>query len=247
MKRLLDAGRGSGAWAVGTPRLPRGTVWILAACTYFVTSGCASAPSLPPLAPVDAGRLARAAEGASALEGAYRLVFEWSLDEPSTRLRGRGVARVEGPYRARLDLFLSNGERAAAAALVEDELRTAEGGRADLPPAPFLWGALGVFRPGESSLLAGGSGSRTGMSELRYAPTGGGELRFRLENGRLEGIEAVRADRAVEELWLEQEQGARFPRQATYRHVREVRELRITLESVENVETFPSEIWDPGS
>ncbi len=248
MNRSLDAGRGSGPRRPGERRLPlRGAAWVLVASAPFHLGGCASAAPLPPLALLDAGQLARAAEGVSALDAAYRLVFEWSLDEPSARLRGRGVARIEPPYRARLDLFLTNGERAAAAALVEDELRTAEGGRADLPPPPFLWGAFGVFRPGESSVLEGGTGTRTGASELRYLPAGGGELRFQLENGRLQGMEVVSADRAVEQLQLVLPEGERFPRQAMYRNLEQVRELRITLEAVESVETFPSEIWDPAS
>jgi hypothetical protein len=209
-------------------------------------SACASAPPAP-VRPIDAGQVALSAERASALDVPYRLVFEWSFDELGTRLQGRGVARIEPPFNARLDLFLSNGETAAVAALVGDDLRFAEGGQAELPASPLLWAALGVFRPGGTSALMGGSWSPAGLAELTYASETGGTLLYQLQGDRIVGIDVVRAERRREELRLLQAEGDRFPQEATYRHLDEVRELRITLESVEHVESYPSDIWNPAS
>jgi len=210
-------------------------------------ASCASSP--PPAAqpPLDAGQLASSAAASSSLDAPYRLVFEWTLNEPGTRLRGRGVARVEPPYRARLDLFLANGERVAAAAIVGDDYRVAAGGRTELPPAAMLWGTLGVFRPGDLSALRGGRWESSGLAELRYQNMAGGELVYRLAGNRIEGMEVLRGERASEDVRLIRVDGERFPREATYRHLEEVRELRIHLESVEHVETYPSDIWDLGS
>ena len=213
----------------------------------LAAASCASSP--PPAAqpPLDAGQLAGAAAASSSLDAPYRLVFEWTLNEPGTRLRGRGVARVEPPYRARLDLFLANGERVAAAAIVDDDYRVAADGRAELPPAAMLWGTLGVFRPGSLSALRGGRWESSGLAELRYQNVAGGELVYRLAGNRIERMEVLRGERASEEVRLIRVDGERFPREATYRHLDEVRELRIQLETVEHVETYPSDIWDLGS
>ncbi len=210
-------------------------------------AACASTP--PPTAerPLDAGQLAGSATAASSLDAPYRIVFEWALNEPGTRLRGRGVARVEPPYRARLDLFLQNGERVAAASIVGDEYRVAADGRAELPPAALLWGTLGVFRPGDLSQLRGGRWESNGLAELRYQSMAGGELLYRLQGNRIERMEVLRGQRASEDLRLVRVDGERFPREATYRHLEEVRELRILLETVEHVESYPSDIWELGS
>ncbi len=206
--------------------------------------GCARSAPEPTRPPMDAGQVAISAERASTLDGPYRLVFEWTLNEPGTRISGRGVARVEPPSRARLDLFMSNGERVAAAALVRDELTTPRGMRTTLPPAPLLWGALGVFRPGDQTGLRGGSWQSNGGAELRYVSGGNEELRYRLRNNRIERMEVLRGNRAREEVRLVRVDGERFPREATYRDLEQVRELRITLETVEHVESYPSDIWN---
>jgi hypothetical protein len=209
-----------------------------------VPVACARSETAPPPRPMDAGQVAGSAARASTLDGPYRLVFEWTLNEPGTRLSGRGVARVEPPSRARLDLFMGNGERVAAAALVRDDLTTPRDMRAGLPPAPLLWGALGIFRPGDNAGLRGGSWQSNGGAELRYFYEGSDELRYGLRNNRIERMEVFRGNRASEEVQLVRVDDERFPREATYRHLGEVRELRITLETVEHVESYPSDIWN---
>jgi hypothetical protein len=207
-------------------------------------AGCASTPPQAEQPPLDAGQLASSASASSALDVPYRIVFDWSLNEPGTRLRGRGVARVEPPYRARLDLFLSNGERVAAASVVGDDYRVAADGRTELPPPALLWGSLGVFRPGDLSQLRGGRWTSSGAAELRYQHLGGGELLYRLQGSAIDQMEVLRSGRTSEDLRLVRVGGERFPREATYRDLEEVRELRIILESVEHVETYPSDIWN---
>jgi hypothetical protein len=156
-------------------------------------------------------------------------------------MSGRGVARVEPPYRARLDLFADNGEHVAVAVLEGDDLRVADGAQTSIPPAPLLWGALGVYRPG-ASVLGGGRAFPGGEIELGYRIPEG-ELQYRLRDDLIERIDVLRGGSTVEELSLARGAGERFPRRATYRHLVEVRELQMTLESVEDVESYPTDIW----
>ncbi|TVP53724.1 MAG: hypothetical protein EA351_14650 [Gemmatimonadales bacterium] len=209
-------------------------------------SACASAPA-EEAPPVDAGQLGQQAEQASVLDGSYRLVFQWTLNEPGVRISGRGVARVEGPYRARLDLFTSNGERIAAAALVGDDLRIPAGMPNIIPMSSMLWASLGVFRPGPGMAPAGATLDGPERSQIRYRVAGGGELRADLLRRKLEHMEMRGADGVRQEVRLSLPAGERFPREAVYRHHGDVRELRMTLEQVEHVETYPSDVWNPGA
>jgi len=211
----------------------------------FIATGCGGAAPGPEPRPLDASQLAQRAERASALDSSYRLVFEWSYNEPGTRIQGRGVARMEPPYRARLDLFNRGGDRITSAALVDGDVRIPEGLPSFLPPPTLFWGALGVFRPDRGMGLAGGSWRRDGLAELRYVPGGNSDMLIRLLNSRVQEIVHRSNGQAVEELRLQMVDGERFPREATYRDLRQTRELKMTLESVEHVESYPSDIWDP--
>lgn len=216
----------------------------LAIALIPVISGCASGP-VEEARPLDAGQLALQAERASALDTPYRLVFEWSLVEPGMRVQGRGVARVEPPFRARLDLFSRGGERITSAALVDGELRIPEGLPDFLPQPTMFWGSLGVFRPDRGMQLVGGSWRRDGSAELRYLPGGDSELLVLLARNRVREMTRELNGRTLEELRLQLAEGERFPRQTIYRdHVR-TRELRMTLETIEHVESYPSDIWEP--
>ncbi len=207
--------------------------------------GCGPGPA-PAAAPaIDAGTLGRQAEQVSALDGSYRILFDWTLNEPGMRLQGRGVARVEGPFRARLDLFTANGERVASAALVDDEMRVPQGMADFVPSAPLLWGTLGVFRPGPGA-PAEATRADGERSFIRYRMAGGGEISYFLLDRRLDRMEVVSAGGVREELRLTRDRGERFPREAVYRHHGATRELRLALEAVEHVEAYPSDIWVPG-
>ncbi len=211
----------------------------------LLLTGCASAPPVPTAPPPDANQVALGATRASELDVPYRLFFEWSVVEPGSRLSGRGVARIEPPYRARLDLFSSNGERIAAAALDGGTLRVAEDRQTEVPPPALFWGTLGVFRPGTGVALMGGRRFPNGDIELRYQQADATELLYRLRANRIERIDLRRGGRAREEVALTRVEGERFPRRATYRHLDDVRELSITLESIEHAESYPTDIWDP--
>ena len=207
--------------------------------------GCASMPGVPAAAPPNAGTVASTAREASRLDVPYRLVFEWSITEPGRRLSGGGAARIEPPGLARIDLFSSNGERVAAAALDGDEIRLMGSAGTELPPPALLWGSLGVYRPGGMRLV-GGRQYPDGTLELRYSDGPAGELRYTLHGDRIGRIDVLRDGRASEEVQLALVDGERFPRRAVYRHLEEVRELSITLESVEHVESYPTDIWTLG-
>ena len=233
-------------------RRPAGTrlrhirAWGLAVALASL-AGCQYSTAFPSAAPPprNSGEVASAATEASRLDVPYRLLFEWSVTEPGRRLSGGGAARIEPPGLARIDLFASNGERVAAAALDGDEIRLAGEGGTELPGPALLWGSLGVYRPGGMRLM-GGRQFPDGALELRYGDGGDGEILYTLSDDRIERIDVLRAGRASEELELELAESERFPRRAVYRNLEAVRELTITLESVEHVESYPLEIWTLG-
>ncbi|TVP75634.1 MAG: hypothetical protein EA352_07760 [Gemmatimonadales bacterium] len=222
-----------------------GPLLAVAAILLFLPA-CSTAPAAQAGPAVDAGELTRTAQQASRLDRPYRLVFEWSVNEPDLRASGMGVARVEPPYRARLDLFSANGDRILVAALVDDDVRIPEGLPATVPPGPLLWGVLGILRPGPGFQPSGGEGSPSNPSRIAFRVAGGGEMDVRLSSGRIERMELRSVTGGREDVRLQFGEGERFPRQAIYRHHGEVRELRLNLEEVEQVEVFPSDIWSPG-
>lgn len=226
----------SGAWGGHAPPL------LLA---LLLTIGCTSAPEPPPGPPVDPSRVALGAERAIPLQAPVRLVFDWSLSEPDLRVNGRGVARVEPPYRARLDLFTRSGETVVRAALVDDELRLPPGTRRELVPPPALfWGVLGVFRPGTGATLLGGERVEDGV-RLLYRLQSEEELRIVLADTEIQSLEGLEDGHVVERVRLEMAEDWTFPRRARYRHLADVRELELTLTEVQTVEPYPPDIWNP--
>ena len=206
---------------------------------------CSSTPEPPPGPPVRPSREALAAERNSPLRTPTRLVFDWSLTEPDLRVNGRGVARVEPPYRARLDLFTENGETVVRAALVDGDLRLPPGTRQELVPPPALfWGALGVFRPGTEAVLQGGERTDEGV-RLLYRLRADEELRIVVADGELLSLERMEEGHVVERVALNRADASGFPREARYRHLAEVRELRLTLTESREVESYPPDIWNP--
>lgn len=224
---------------------------LAAACASTEGIGSASPPGAA-TASHDPGQLAEVR--AAALEAgertrptrSTRLDFRWRAREPDFRDSGFGVARIEPPYRARLDLFLDNGETAAIAALVGDELRIPESLPTELvPPAPLLWAALGVFRPGGGAEMLRGAIERSTM-EVEYRLPPGGRVRFRLRDGALVDAELRERGSAVQRVFLSGSgEGSAYPAEATYRNLADYRELELRLESVEHVDAFPQDIWTP--
>lgn len=173
------------------------------------------------------------------------ILFSWTLQDGDARFSGRGATRVEPPLRARLDLFGPRGEGYLSAALVDMEMRLPSGAQdAPLPPPALLWAALGVFRAPVGAELVGSSRSGS-TTRLEYA-RGQERWRFRLEDGALRGAEWVGPGdgrRTVEITG-----GAQYglPSRAVYRDWLAFRELRLTLDEVNETDGFPADIWSIG-
>jgi hypothetical protein len=191
---------------------------------------------------------ARQLSGQTGLGEPLRIVFGWQLNEGGQRVRGRGVARVEAPYKARLDLFLDNGETVISAAMVDGDLRLPPGAPRDiLPPPDLMWGALGVFRPHNGTELLGADRLEGEAMRLRYGYADGTELHFQVLGGALRSLELLARGRVTQRVELAPERGDRYPVQATYRNLADFRELRLQRESLQVVAPFDPEIWDPRS
>lgn len=224
-----------------------GVCRVLGALVLVVaTQGCAARSAPAPLPEGDAERVADRLERSARIPAPTRAVFEWELNDAGSRVSGRGVARIEPPYHARLDLFLDNGETAARAALVEDELRLPrEVDRRLVPPAPLLWASLGVFRPGDGARLEGGRGGDGGEIRLRYALPDGRGLEYRIRESEIVGAALLRDGDAVERVEVLEAGDGAIPRRTRYRDLSAFRELSVSIEATERVEAYPPEIWDP--
>lgn len=218
-------------------------------CTLVALGAMAACSPAPPkvIAPaVNAGQLASSLESRTALDQPVKVVFGWSLNESGVRVKGTGVARIEPPYKARLDLFWGNGETLVSAALVNGELRLPPGAPAELlPPADLMWGVLGVFRPQTGSELLGADELAGGSLQLRYRYPDGEELRYQVADGSVRSLELSDGGHVVQRVELEMGDGSRYPSEATYRNLAAFRELKLTRDSLERVEPYPPEIWDP--
>lgn len=185
-------------------------------------------------------------ERGTRLEEPIRIDFKWELNEAGSRLSGRGVARTEPPYRARLDLFLDDGESVLSAALVDDELRLPYGSRDDiLPPVDLIWGTLGVFRPVPNARLVAGERLGNGGERLRYRQVDGSELHYETDGGTLRSVEMFEGDDMVQWVRMESAGASRYPAEATYRNLTAYRELKITRTALRPAAPFDPGIWDP--
>jgi hypothetical protein len=184
-------------------------------------------------------------ERQTGLDEPIQITFEWSLNEARQRHRGRGVARVEPPYRARLDLFTTDLELVLSAALVDGELRLPPGSRDDiLPPTDLMWGALGVMRPHEARLIGGDELEGNAM-RLRYTYDDGTELHYEVVGGLLSSLELLDGGHVIQSVALSNDAVSRYPVEAKYRNLTAFRELTIVRESLERVDAFDAAIWDP--
>src|SRR5688572_11000733 len=173
---------------------------------------CAPPPPPPPPPPtVDAQSLALRLEARGRIEEPTRILFEWSLSDRDARFRGRGVARLEPPYKPRLDLFLANGETAVRASLVGDELRLPQGAPQGLvPPAELLWGTLGVFKPSGDARLRGAEVLADGRTALHYRRPDGIDVRYVIGDTGIQEVERLRDGTVVERIDLSTPSGQRF-------------------------------------
>ena len=185
-------------------------------------------------------------ERGTRLTGPVWIEFTWQLNEAGARLSGDGVARVEPPYRARLDLFLHNDETFFAAALVDDDLRLPPGAPDDiLPPADLMWSTLGVFRPMGGARLVGGDRLEERAERLRYRYDDGTELHYEVTGGSMSVLELLEGEAVVQSVRLVRDEDDRYPKEATYRNLIDFRELKLTRVSVAPADPFDPAIWDP--
>jgi hypothetical protein len=183
-------------------------------------------------------------ESVTRVEGPARILFSWSLSDRDARFQGRGVARVEPPFKARLDLFSGNGETVARAALVDDDLRLPHGTPDGIiPPAELLWGTLGVFRPGAETTLIGAEDLGEGRVLLRYQRSDGLVVRYTVRGDGVEEVARVRQGKTVERVTLEQDPVDHYPTEATYRDLADFRELILSRDSAAPVKPYPPDIW----
>ncbi len=244
MRNAIDAGRRP---AHTLP--PRGAARaLLAVLSAGTLAACGGNP--PPAAAAAATAsadttLVRAAEDSTAPRTPVRIRFDWKLTDRDARFGGRGAARVEPPYHARLDLFGPRGETYLAAGLVGMDLRLPPGAGADapVPPPAFLWSSLGVFQAPAEPLVASHLGS-DGALELDFA-RGDDHWRFSFDRFRLRRAEWTGpSGRQTVELDAGGPLG--LPRKAVYRDWTAFRELTLTLDQADEVDAFPSAIWTPG-
>lgn len=214
-------------------------------------SGCAAAggstaPAGDPV-PDPTGAAAEVVELTTPLER-RQITFQWTLDESGSRVRGRGVVRLEPPERLRLDLFGPRNETVLAAALVGSEARLPAGARSDLPiPSPaLLWAGLGVVHPPSSATLRSAETVDDALV-LRY--DGANEERFEYTvttspQPRLQQLQRVGPRGPLETVRLTWTEEGAIER-ASYRDWSAYRDL--TLDVQENVaaQQFPSSIWSP--
>lgn len=222
----------------------RGAAALLALTLAACGPGAAAGP--PPGVPApDPGAAAAELVRATAPATAQQTTFSWELDEAGSRVRGRGVVRMQPPDRIRLDLFGPRGETYLAAALVGSEMRVppALEERFSLPSPGLLWGVLGVVRPPEGARLASAS-TTDGGTVLRYELPDGSTLEYAATGERLTGVRRLERGAVRESIELTHDE-AKAPRRALYRDWAAYRTLTLTREETTDVAAFPEATWTP--
>ncbi|HEX9106998.1 MAG TPA: hypothetical protein VF832_07215, partial [Longimicrobiales bacterium] len=191
--------------------------------------------------------LARAAIAATAPKAPLKLVFGWSLQDRDAHFGGKAAARIEPPYRARLDLFGPRGEGYLSAAVVGEAVRippSAQSQAGVIPPPALLWTALGVLSPPADARLV--ATRRDGEQTLLEYARGAERWRFTLVGGALRRAEVDGA--AAGRLTVELKGGGALglPKQAVFRDYAAFRELTLTLDRADEAQSFPPDTWTPG-
>jgi len=114
-----------------------------------------------------------------------------------------------------------------------------------LPPPDLFWATLGVFRTEYGMELLGGDELEQDALRLRYRYEDGKELHYRINDGMLRTVELIESGSVVQRVEVELDAESRYPVQATYRNLAAFRELKLTRDHFERVESYPPDIWDP--
>ena len=173
--------------------------------------------------------------------------FKWQLREPDLRVEGQGVVRLGAPDKARVDLFLENGESVLAAALVGDDIRIGQeqGYLEVIPSPPLLWASLGLFRPGDDVALVASQNIGIDRVRLVYSLPSGSRISYDMSNRVIEKVSLMENGQTVHVVDLETKSMERLPLKATYRNLISYRELVIELETTVGVESYEENIWHP--
>jgi hypothetical protein len=233
-----------------TPRIiaPFRLIAMLAPLVAIAFLACA-ARAEPQAAPVEDDRTVSAnhdternAVRATTPAGPLWITFDWDAREREGRFRGKGAARVDAPDRARLDLFGPRGESYLNAAVVEGEVLLPSSEAAALvPPPPLLWGALGIFQPPTEAQLVGES--RDGNKLRLEYQDGTARWQFDFVADRLSRVEWNGPGGARKTVEIKGEGEFRLPKEAVYRDWANFAELKLKLDEVERVDSFPEDIW----
>ena len=224
---------------------------LLATLILPALPACTPASASPGATPVNPGALPvgvvdstliRQLQVNTAPAAPQQILFDWSLQDRDVRVQGRGVLRVQAPYRARLDLFGPQDVELVRAALVGDSLAFVAGTRdVPLPPVAFMWSLLGVFR-GPPAAMTGMTGDPSGFT-LRYQ-AGNESWQFRADSASLRFVEWLGGDGGRRTVDLTGPfQGGR-PTRAMFRDWREFRELSLQVTMIENTAPFDAGIWN---
>jgi hypothetical protein len=183
------------------------------------------------------------ASGENPFPATSTVFFEWSVNAPDLRLDGLGYARLQDPDRARLDLFTGDNESVLSAEVFEDQLWAHEERALDFVPSPaLLWAFLGTFRPGEDATLLDGEVDGDDF-RLDYGLPDGDELRYLFRSGRMTQVEMHHEGHALHRVLLAWEGGRELPSEATYRNLSSRSQLKVAVDTVERVDSHPSDIW----
>ncbi|GAB1341422.1 hypothetical protein [Gemmatimonas sp.] len=177
------------------------------------------------------------------------LRFTWSYRDDTFEANGDGAVRRQGPDRARLDFFLSNGMAGGYAILVADSL-TVPGidlVKRMLPPVPLLWAALGRLAvPASVDTVARMDGDtlRADLGQLRGRDASGSDgraWRVAFAGTGLSRVERIEDGKVIE--WLTRAPGERGALRLQYVHERGKRRLAIAVSDTTIVEGFDDAIW----
>ncbi len=184
---------------------------------------------------------------ATAVTAPLHVMFDWSLRDREARFNGAGSARVQPPYRGRLDLFGPRGETYLVAAIERGQMQLPPGADADaLPPPALFWAALGVLYPPDGAELSGTStstGATTGEeTQLEYR-LGDQRWRFRLVGDMLRSAEWQNGSNGRRTVELEGTVGPGLPQRARYRDWIAFRELELNIRSAEPTDAFSDDVF----